>query len=218
VAETAAVLLDVYRTALNVDFDLVERRLAEAAGVPLQAFREALGKVAPEVAIGALTTTDALDRSLRVCGSRPSPSALADLVRLDRAALLEAATVYNDVVPFLSALKSLGIGTAFISNCAENTRPLLDQLGLAELVDALILSCEVGAAKPSADIFHRALTALGVEAPNALLIDDQPEYCNGAAAIGMTAVHIARGRPRDRQPSDASLIGSLDELLPSLAR
>ena len=30
-----------------------------------------------------------------------------------------------------------------MSNCADNTRPLLEWLGLSSLVDELVLSCEV---------------------------------------------------------------------------
>jgi putative hydrolase of the HAD superfamily len=212
VAATEAVLIDVYRTVLRVDFDLVDRNLAEAAGVPVDLLRDALEIVAPDVTIGALTMTDALDRALRSCGARPS-AAVADLVRLDKESLLEASTVYDDVVPFLAQLDSLGVRAAFISNCAENTRPLLEQLGLADLVDAVILSCEVGAAKPSAEIFERALSVLAVEPSAALLVDDQPEYCDGATAIGMHAVRISRGGAGERPARGASLIHSLDELL-----
>jgi FMN phosphatase YigB (HAD superfamily) len=213
VAATAAVLLDVYRTVLKVDFDIVERRLAEAAGVPLRPLRQALQNVAPDVTIGALTMTDALDLALRACGSRPSRSTVADLVKLDGEALVAASTVYDDVVPFLSTLASLGVRAAFVSNCAENTRPLLEHLGLAELVDVLILSCEVRAAKPSAEIFDRALTVLAVEAPEALLVDDQSEYCDGAAALGIRAVRIVRSGSAGRLASDAPLIRSLDDVL-----
>jgi len=134
---------------------------------------------------------------------------------MDREALIASATVYDDVVPFLSTLRSLGVRAAFISNCAENTRPLLDQLGLTDLVDALILSCEVRAAKPSAEIFEHALCLLAVEPSGALLVDDQPEYCGGAAAIGVNTVRIVRD-VRGQPPRDGSLIRSLDELLPDL--
>jgi hypothetical protein len=102
VVATTAVLLDVYRTALEVDFAASERRLSDAAGVPVELLREALATVALDVTIGALTLAEALDRALRSRGSRPSASAIADLVRTDGEALTAASTVYDDVVPFLS--------------------------------------------------------------------------------------------------------------------
>ena len=69
---------------------------------------------------------------------------------------------------------------------------LLSWLGVTPLADALVLSCEVGAAKPSARIFQRALEAMKVSAEAALFVDDNPEYCAGAAALGMTALQIIR--------------------------
>jgi putative hydrolase of the HAD superfamily len=79
-----------------------------------------------------------------------------------------------------------------VSNCAENTRPLLDRLGLSDLVDALVLSCEVGVAKPAPAIFRAALERLDVSAEDALFVDDQEHYCAGATAIGIRAVRIDR--------------------------
>ena len=45
-----------------------------------------------------------------------------------------------------------------VSNCMENTRPLLADLGVSELADAMVQSCEVGCAKPDARIYHHALS------------------------------------------------------------
>jgi HAD superfamily hydrolase (TIGR01509 family) len=44
---------------------------------------------------------------------------------------------------------------------------------VAALVDALVLSCEVRAAKPDAAIFWSALDQLGVAADAAVFVDDQ---------------------------------------------
>jgi FMN phosphatase YigB (HAD superfamily) len=54
--------------------------------------------------------------------------------------------VYDDVLPFMRELKSRDIKIGIISNCDENTRDLLAELGVAALADALLLSNEVGAA------------------------------------------------------------------------
>jgi HAD superfamily hydrolase (TIGR01509 family) len=63
----------------------------------------------------------------------------------------------------------------------------LDQLGIAERVDEIVLSGEVGARKPAAAIFERALSALGVDALDALFVGDRlRDDVEGAAAVGMT--------------------------------
>ena len=71
------------------------------------------------------------------------------MVRRDQELLLANARLYDDVIPFLRALRDRGIKIAIVSNCTENTRPMLVALGVDALADALVLSCEVGAAKPA---------------------------------------------------------------------
>ena len=60
------------------------------------------------------------------------------------------------------------------------------------LADTLVLSCEVGSAKPAAEIFRYALDRLGVTAEAAVFVDDQPGYCAGSMAAGIRAVQIVR--------------------------
>ena len=73
--------------------------------------------------------------------------------------------------------------SSLVSNCAEHTRDQLSRTGLAGLADVLVLSCEVGYSKPAAQIYERALSALGVAPAEAVFIDDQPAYCAAAAAL-----------------------------------
>jgi putative hydrolase of the HAD superfamily len=117
------------------------------------------------------------------------------LVQQDRELLNTTAQLHADAVPLLTSLRARGIATAFVSNCLENTRGLLDHLGLSQLVDALVLSCEVGSAKPDAGIFQAAAAALDVALADAVFVDDQPAFCVGAAALGITAVRIDRHGP-----------------------
>ena len=95
--------------------------------------------------------------------------------------------------------------TAFVSNCADNTRPHLELTGLSGLVDELVLSCEVGVAKPYPGIFEIALDRLGVAAADTLFVDDQPAFCEAAAGLGIRAVLI----DRFRGTGDVSDLGEL---------
>jgi putative hydrolase of the HAD superfamily len=81
---------------------------------------------------------------------------------------------------------------ALVSNCADTTRPLLADLGVLPLVDAVVLSCEVGSIKPSPDIYVTALEDLGVAAADAVFIDDQHPFCVGAEAVGIRPIQIIR--------------------------
>jgi FMN phosphatase YigB (HAD superfamily) len=56
----------------------------------------------------------------------------------------------------------------------------------------LVLSNEVGAVKPAAQIYQYALDKLGVTAEAALFVDNNATFCAGAAALGIQAVQILR--------------------------
>jgi putative hydrolase of the HAD superfamily len=91
------------------------------------------------------------------------------------------------------ALRARGVGTALVSNCSHNTRPLVERLGLEEEFDQVILSVEVRAMKPDPAIYRITLDRLGVEdATRAVFVDDQTSYCDGAAAVGLQTYLILR--------------------------
>lgn len=187
-----ACLIDVFETVLSVDQVRHAALLAERAGVSADDFAAAAGRWGKRVSDGRATLSEAVAQVLRDCGLDPADDVVAKLVEADRDLILELAVLHDDTVPFLQALRAQGVRTAFVSNCAENTRPLLDSLGLSALVDELVLSCEVGAAKPDRKIFEVALDRLGVPADRAVLVDDQESFCAGARALGMAVVRIDR--------------------------
>jgi HAD superfamily hydrolase (TIGR01509 family) len=137
---------------------------------------------------------------------------LQRLLSRDRELLFTHAIVHPDSVPFLEELRRLEVRTAIVSNCAEGTRPLLDHLGLSELVDDLVLSCEVGSSKPDAAIFETALAAIGAAPEETVFVDDQPAYCDGARRTGITAVCIRRDELP--LPGDERIVRSLEDVVP----
>ena len=109
--------------------------------------------------------------------------------------------VYDDVLPALDALASLDIRLALISNWAERPRPLLRRLRLDRYFETVVVSCEVGFAKPSPVIFEHASGRIGV--PPAQIIhagDSFAEDIAGARAAGFQPVLI------DRPPASASAV------------
>ena len=64
-------------------------------------------------------------------------------------------------------------------------RSLLERGGVADLFDAIVVSSEVGHAKPEPEIFHVILERLGVAPEKALMIDDNAANVDGAIAVGM---------------------------------
>ena len=56
----------------------------------------------------------------------------------------------------------------------------------------MLLSFEVGVRKPEPGIYLAALTALDADPADAVFVDDQTEYCDGARALGIDTRLIVR--------------------------
>jgi HAD superfamily hydrolase (TIGR01509 family) len=93
-------------------------------------------------------------------------------------------TPYPDTPEVLKGLHRQGIKTAVVSNIAFDVRPAFEAIGIADYVDEMVLSFEVGAVKPDAAIFETALARLGVDAAHAMMVGDSDEADGGARAIG----------------------------------
>lgn len=116
---------------------------------------------------------------------------------------------YNDVLPAITRLKERGHLIGVISNWDGRLSTLLDGLGIAEMLDTIVSSAEVGLHKPDPRIFELACERVGVAPHEAVHVGDH-HYADvlGASAVGMTPVLI------DRQgtPVPGRAIGTLDAL------
>lgn len=104
--------------------------------------------------------------------------------------------VYDDVVSTLDWLAGMGMSLGVISNWDERLRPLLHELRLDRYFDAIVISCELGFAKPSPVIFEEALRQLGCPASGVLHVGDQlMDDFSGAISAGFTSLHLRRDAP-----------------------
>jgi putative hydrolase of the HAD superfamily len=193
VARLEACLVDAYDTIVTCDFSVQRREIPALAGITRDSWEDEYDRIGPALTDGRLSKTEGFGRILRACGKEARPDLVREMVNRDRELLLANARLFDDAIPFLRSLRACGMKIAIVSNCTETTRPLLVKLGVGALADALILSCEVGAAKPAAQIFHCALDRIRVSAKAALFVDDQAGYCAGSVAVGISAVQIVRG-------------------------
>lgn len=93
-------------------------------------------------------------------------------------------TPYPDTAPVLAALRRSGVKTAVVSNIPFDLRPAFERIGSEHDVDEFVLSFEVGAVKPDPEIFRIALSRLGVDAADALMVGDSEEADGGARGVG----------------------------------
>ncbi|MEU8300423.1 HAD-IA family hydrolase [Micromonospora sp. NPDC048909] len=112
----------------------------------------------------------------------------------DRVLVPEGWVPYPDAAPTLAALRDAGVRVAVVSNIGFDLRPMFDAWQLTELVDAFVLSYEVGRCKPDPAIFWRACGMLGVDPEQTLMVGDTPADA-GAAAAGCAVLVLPAAEP-----------------------
>ncbi len=101
-------------------------------------------------------------------------------------------TAYDDSIPTLTALRERGVRTAILSNMGLPVASVLERQGLDQLVDAVVLSYEIGIVKPAPGAFAVALERLGLPAERVLMVGDSHRDDVGAAALGIRTLVLPR--------------------------
>jgi putative hydrolase of the HAD superfamily len=122
--------------------------------------------------------------------------------------------LYPDVSACLAAVRTAGLKLGVITNNESvHQRRKLATVGLADVFDAVIISGEVGFAKPDGAIFRHGCAAVGVAPGEALHVGDLLEVdARGAAGAGLRGVWLDRQGRDDGTVEDVSVISALDEL------
>jgi len=212
----SVILLDLYDTLAWGEWPRLREVMAERIGVPSRDLQAAFDRTRPARGVGAFAGAEEdLAEVLAACGLDPDPGLVGELLDIEGSFLSDAVHLYDDSIPVLRALRARGVRTAVVSNCSRSTRPVVDRLGLEREVDAVVLSFEVGAAKPDPAIYLAALDRLAAQPAETVFVDDQATYCDGAAALGMRTFLIRRAtEPGEAPTADGHpVIHDLVELL-----
>ena len=131
-------------------------------------------------------------------------------------ATIEHAELRPDCLATLSALRAAAVHVQIVSNIDdEQLDPMVDRLGLRDLMDAVTSSEQAGSCKPDPAIYQLALGKAGVEPSRALFVGDSLRHdVVGPAAVGMrTAWLVTRpgADPGDAHPDH--VIGALGGVL-----
>jgi putative hydrolase of the HAD superfamily len=102
-------------------------------------------------------------------------------------------TPFSDVAPALAKLHTDGHALIVVSNWDCSLPDWLRPAGILELVDGVVSSAEVGAAKPDPAPFRRGLELAASEPTAAIHVGDSLENdVEGARAAGIRPVLVAR--------------------------
>jgi FMN phosphatase YigB (HAD superfamily) len=105
---------------------------------------------------------------------------------------------YEDARDVVDTLVARGLRVGLVSNVGFDVRPILRHHGFATLAERCTLSYEVGAMKPSPEIFRAALRSVGASAPETLMVGDHAEADGGAAALGLRTLILPMSSPEAR--------------------
>jgi putative hydrolase of the HAD superfamily len=119
---------------------------------------------------------------------------------------------YPEVAGTLARLRADGARLAVVSNWDVSLHDVLERTGLRRLVDAVVISAELGVAKPDPAIFYAALERLGADAAGAVHVGDSLDAdVAGARAAGLEAVLVVRNGAV--APEGVRVVSSLAELV-----
>ena len=187
---TRALLVDLGKVLVGFDHQVTCDRLAEATGVPAGRLRAVL--------FGDLEV--AFDRGLlapaeffRACEERAGLPRLPDPVWTG---------AWRDIFfPLPAAVAALsrvrpGIRRVLVSNTNElHWEGVLRVFDPRALVDAVVLSFQVGEVKPARAFWDAALAAAGCGRRECLYADDRPELVSAAAAAGIPGFVVGEECP-----------------------
>lgn len=195
-----AIAFDLYGTLMALDNPLLHREVPKLFGVPgrrwLTLVRHTLLRRSfPDTAAMATAIADEL-------GNPPLALRCAELLEQEVA----SARLLPGVVATLQFLSRRGFKLGLISNLSSAHTAPLEAYGLADLLDASVLSCRDGVAKPQAEAYRLLCQRLELAPDQVLMVGDSlANDVRAPAALGMRAVQVERGRGEDGLDSVAFL-------------
>jgi putative hydrolase of the HAD superfamily len=92
----------------------------------------------------------------------------------------------EDMLAAVKRARAAGVSTGLISNSMGEGR--YDRGAFPELFDGVVISGEVGLHKPQPEIYLLGCERIGLPPAECVFVDDLRENCEGAEAVGMTAI------------------------------
>jgi len=189
----SAVVFDLDGTLVDSSPDLTSSLadlLAERKLTPFSRL-ETIGFVGGGIAL-------LVERALRARGVDFTADELAAAVdrykTIYRGRLTEATRLYDGALAALDALKAQGISTAVCTNKTEAlARGIIEGLGFADRIDVLIGGRPDRPLKPSPAPLLDALTQLGVERDDAVMVGDSNADVQCAKAAGVAVICVGFG-------------------------
>jgi putative hydrolase of the HAD superfamily len=188
-----AALIDLYDTLVEGDWSTLRAGLSQRLGIDARVLYDAFAITRAARNEGRYADEEAdMAAVVQATGIEPDPDLVRELASLEFEFQRTGVRMHTESIDVLRGLRERGVKTALVSNCQHSTRATVERLGLEDEMDAIVLSFELGARKPQPAIYRAALDALGAKSGEAVFVDDQAAYCDGAARLGIATRLILR--------------------------
>jgi putative hydrolase of the HAD superfamily len=194
-----AVFFDLGGVIVRTEYQAPRQHLAERLGMEYEDLVTVVfdSETAKRAGLGEISEDEHWEAVTRRLRRPPSEAAVL------RDEFFAGDVVDRELIDFIRSLRP-AYKTGVISNAWDGLRQYMVKNGFDDAFDSIIISADVGAAKPQPRIYELALQSLGVTAAQAVFIDDFEENITAARALGMTGIHF-------RDPAKA--VAELEALL-----
>lgn len=183
-----AVIFDLGGVIVRTEYQAPRQHLAERFGMEYDdidkvVFGGGANSSAARASIGEITEDE---HWLNVMKLLKQPASEYERIRDE---FFGGDVIDHEILDFLRSIKPK-LKVALISNAWSGLRDYIVREKFDDVFDHMIISAEVGVAKPDAKIYHIALEQLQVQPEEAVFVDDFIENIEACEEIGMEAIHF----------------------------
>jgi HAD superfamily hydrolase (TIGR01549 family) len=168
--------------------------IAQKIGLPAEVIWKRWLSYSKDAIRGNLTSGE--ERARRVLADLGGPPGVAaDMAHYEAENLSGQVHFFEGVPQMLATLRRKGYQTCLISNCNYLTPAVVERLGLPEMLDEIILSCQVNLVKPEKAIYQLAAKRLRLRTQDCLFVGDGGDgELDGAMEAGCNVALVAQER------------------------
>src|SRR6266545_565889 len=180
-----AVFFDLGGVIVRTEFQAPRQRLADRVGIDYDDLNKIVfdGDSHIKATIGEISSEQHWDSIIKRL-KRP-----ASELQSIRDEFFAGDIIDRNFIAYIRSLRGK-YKTGLISNAWGDLRDYIVQEKFDDAFDKMIISAEVGAAKPEAKIFQIALEQFGVSPNEAVFVDDFRVNIEGCEKVGMQGIHF----------------------------
>jgi putative hydrolase of the HAD superfamily len=164
--------------------DILEQ-IAHVAGVPIQDLKKVYWEYNYLSNVENMTWEDMVMKVVRVFNQNEETERDVRKIVEEYNA---AKTINAGLVGIFPVLREMGLKVAIFSNATAALRDHLEEMGVAGIVDVMVISGEIGYQKPQKEAFAVLFDQLGFRPEEVIFVDDTPKSLETADEIGYVPI------------------------------